>query len=878
MGAMYGKKSYLDIIDFANDLLFAMKFGTLNEPFSMETGRIPIIFVVHSMGGLVAKKATILAHSLIQHANMAPAIRAIIFLATPHHGSQFAGLLNRILRASARIYAPKVYIAELRAGSPGLEEMNEQLQNSVPGLKIFCFYEEQPTRVGPVSIMVVQKESATLGYPGEVVQSINADHHSVCKFSTRDDGYIIVKEALQELVRRFPEPDGLDDQAYSEVERLKTFLPLPHKTDEDLKFFLAKKMEGSCEWGSRNPKLNAWITDTDPESRILWCTGRPGAGKSVLASSIIDHLKAIRKPCAYFFFRRDVAENRSLTDFLRSLAYQAAVHVPGFRRNLLLLLREWFGFRQAGGQLLWRQVFRDILFKSDHNQPLFLVVDGVDECDEPSMPVRLFSGLRVSSLPVRVIFVSRETHEITSAFARIDGLVNFDKVEMDVDNIDIQRYVHGQMNCIPGQPSFQERIKTFMLGKAEGNFLWVFLLCDKLSHCHTLDAAKEIFNNVLPEVEAVYHRMTLLLFGSMRPRNLPLARIIFTWTTYAKRPLSLDELLIALQPEYEGMLDLRRTIITLCGGFIVASKTGVRPIHFTARKFLVSHPDLEFMPPRCDAHATMFQKCISVLLYASFQADIDPVLENPFLSYVATSWPYHLQRCKDKSYVFPILYKFLQDGSVLSWIYILGVVDQLQVPIQAFRIIRSFARRHARYTSLEKTTFSHWSTIDTLVSRNIEAIHIIQRFGGLLARFPKAIFYIVPAFCSRRSPFYHQITPRHSTDLTVVTDLRDLEMVTTLPRFRSLLPCASREHLSVGTAFLVSGLLAEINAIPPAALAKHGFNRYSCTSNHSGVFDGGQFRKTSPTSLVPVQLLRGESNSGIPIESRRINTKRPGCS
>lgn len=49
--------------------------------------------------------------------------------------------------------------------------------------------------------MVVEKTSATLGYPDEITKSLNADHHTVCKFdSIQDSNYISVRNALKTLV------------------------------------------------------------------------------------------------------------------------------------------------------------------------------------------------------------------------------------------------------------------------------------------------------------------------------------------------------------------------------------------------------------------------------------------------------------------------------------------------------------------------------------------------------------------------------------------------------------------------------------------------------------------------------------------------------
>lgn len=49
--------------------------------------------------------------------------------------------------------------------------------------------------------MVVEKTSATLGYREEISKSLNADHHTVCKFdSVHDSNYVSVRNALKTLV------------------------------------------------------------------------------------------------------------------------------------------------------------------------------------------------------------------------------------------------------------------------------------------------------------------------------------------------------------------------------------------------------------------------------------------------------------------------------------------------------------------------------------------------------------------------------------------------------------------------------------------------------------------------------------------------------
>lgn len=49
--------------------------------------------------------------------------------------------------------------------------------------------------------MIVEKDSATLGYKTEYSVPLNADHHTICKpVSREDDNYIAIASCLQKLI------------------------------------------------------------------------------------------------------------------------------------------------------------------------------------------------------------------------------------------------------------------------------------------------------------------------------------------------------------------------------------------------------------------------------------------------------------------------------------------------------------------------------------------------------------------------------------------------------------------------------------------------------------------------------------------------------
>ncbi len=194
-----GAGTNLNIIDFAKDLLFQMLVFSdgLGED-RVPVGRQPLIFVAHSMGGLVVKKAYVLGKHDSRYAHIISKIHGIMFLATPHRGAHYAKILNNILSTAPLGAPPKAYIEDLDTHSRTLQDINEQFRTLCADLSLVSFFETLKTSFGITKSLIVEKESGVLGYPQETSNPLNADHHTICKFKSREDGnYISVKGMLK---------------------------------------------------------------------------------------------------------------------------------------------------------------------------------------------------------------------------------------------------------------------------------------------------------------------------------------------------------------------------------------------------------------------------------------------------------------------------------------------------------------------------------------------------------------------------------------------------------------------------------------------------------------------------------------------------------
>ena len=125
----------------------------------------------------------------------------MVFLATPHKGSDLAGTLNNILRASV-VHGTRPYIANIERNSEALEVINDEFRHYAAHIKLCSLYETKKTK-SPLggAVVVVEKDSAVLGYPGEQVVMVNANHRGICKFDHQSDpNFVTVSNVIGTVV------------------------------------------------------------------------------------------------------------------------------------------------------------------------------------------------------------------------------------------------------------------------------------------------------------------------------------------------------------------------------------------------------------------------------------------------------------------------------------------------------------------------------------------------------------------------------------------------------------------------------------------------------------------------------------------------------
>lgn len=320
--------------------------------------------------------------------------------------------------------------------------------------------------------MVLEKESSVLGYPGEVSKALSADHHGICKYEgPQDPNYITIRNVLKSLVGKILAKDNAKQPELSERRAaldLKSLLALSELPGLDYIFFRDQWTEDTNNWIKNDKALLQW-RDSPDDLSVMWLNGGAATGKSILASTIINNLVQDEYRCQYFFIRHEDRKKRSLSFLLRSLAFQIAQSVPGLAHQLNDLKDEGIDFETADSKVIWDRVFKSVIFKFSWEQPLYWVVDGLDEIESPRTAIKLLLDITACS-PVSVLFSSRRTPEIVDALDRRPANIRFSTIDIDGHLEDIAIHVRQEVR-VPGGNELKERIAEQIVEKSQNNFL-----------------------------------------------------------------------------------------------------------------------------------------------------------------------------------------------------------------------------------------------------------------------------------------------------------------------------------------------------------------------------------------------------------------------
>ena len=241
------KGSTMPLFDRASNLL---EYLAVND-----IGKYPIIFVTHSMGGLLVKEMLRNAQTFNKQ-SVIEQTKGIVFLSTPHTGSHLANLVTNI-----GIFTRKtISVDELKSHLPQLRQLNEWYRQNVDAMTITTkvYYETKAI----LGILVVDPDSANPSIKDVQPTATDDDHISITKPKSPDN---LVYKGVSRFIK----------------EQLLTIPKQPENQSQNISSFYIQRpeIENNCYQNILQP--GALIRIKSPRKM----------GKTYLISRIFDHVK-----------------------------------------------------------------------------------------------------------------------------------------------------------------------------------------------------------------------------------------------------------------------------------------------------------------------------------------------------------------------------------------------------------------------------------------------------------------------------------------------------------------------------------------------------------------------------------------------------------
>ncbi|KAJ2905926.1 hypothetical protein MKZ38_003714 [Zalerion maritima] len=410
-----------------------------------------------------------------------------------------------------------------------------------------------------------------------------------------------------------------------------------------------------------------WIKDRSTDHSILWMNGKKGAGKSFLASIIIDECMKEEDAITSYFYchERDPNQNTSLAVF-RGLLSQLAQSCPDLAPCL-------FSKRAAATMTITSMEAKGLLeLMLERRQ--YIIIDGVDECEqvERKQIIQFFAERTAKSQAqgdskMRVMFVSQSLMDIRKVLQSPGinpRIVDLRPDDRCIDG-DISRFVDLRMKEMQKKfrnltPAEVTRIKkSCKTGDAhEGMFLFAHLVTHNLLQQPTIaDLLRETDETFPSSLSQAYARIMERMKRELEKRHEILwhkAVQLLSWMACAKRPMKWYEMqavmsLSGTKINYR-LFSLREDATTLCGSLIHTLKGGrLEFIHSTARDYLLE-PDNEYFHS-LDVEIELTNYSLEYLTYDCFAKNVNETAREEYANagqyslqdYAVSKWMHHLE-------------------------------------------------------------------------------------------------------------------------------------------------------------------------------------------------------------------------------------------
>jgi len=126
--------------------------------------------------------------------------------------------------------------------------------------------------------------------------------------------------------------------------------------------------------------------------------------------------------------------------------------------------------RRVETSTIWRRVFKNGLFQLEFPSPLYWVINGLEESNNPRAGIKMLTDILGILVPLRILIISRQTPEINAKFKKIPEEAKWDEMAIDRHLDDHHKFVESELEWSE-IPAFRATIAKRLLEQLRGSFL-----------------------------------------------------------------------------------------------------------------------------------------------------------------------------------------------------------------------------------------------------------------------------------------------------------------------------------------------------------------------------------------------------------------------
>ncbi|KAH8826163.1 hypothetical protein DL96DRAFT_1816575 [Flagelloscypha sp. PMI_526] len=319
-------------------------------------------------------------------------------------------------------------------------------------------------------------KSLTAGYLEETVVGTHVD--SIVETFTKRYGVVSLKrlgmssypssplnaqvEAVHDNVAHMKK--SMDDEIYCKIKTWLTPIDQTAKLDACIR----TRSSSTCGWFWDSPRVIEWKTS----GGIFWCHAGMGAGKTILASHVVETLKNLPDECfvAYYYFEFTNPSTLSEDAFFRSTVSQLSCVDEKISRQLYKNHKN--GSLQPQLKSLHNALHELVVAST---RPIYIIVDALDEFPPPGRKYLLESLLTLPPPAADGVCVLMTSRDEVDILEQCSGKVSLDfSISKELVHHDITAFVDQQLAAKKWQswPKHEvDKMRNILIDKADGMYV-----------------------------------------------------------------------------------------------------------------------------------------------------------------------------------------------------------------------------------------------------------------------------------------------------------------------------------------------------------------------------------------------------------------------